>query len=82
MKKVSAQELRSLAEGGDADAQYALAGNLAASGLRDDSNHWLDQAAKAGHPDALFTMATRVMNSESDVAANIDDLTNLSLIHI
>ncbi len=52
-------ELRSRAEAGDPRAQYMLAATLASSGVRDEADRWLHEAAKNGEADASYTLATR-----------------------
>lgn len=57
-------DFRERAAAGDAFAQYALAAALSRAGKRDEAERWLQSASSAGHPDALYTIATRRLNSE------------------
>jgi len=71
--------LTARAEAGDAHAQYALAAELNAAGRTDEARRWLECAANAGHPDALFTVAAARLAGaggvQPDRAAAIDGLT-------
>ena len=55
-------ELEARAKAGDAQAQYVLSAVLSRQGRKLDSREWLRRAVAAGHPDALFTHATNVLN--------------------
>lgn len=53
------------AKSGDADAQYKLAARLSQAGRRDEAGQWLRSAADLGHPDALYTLASRQLKSDA-----------------
>lgn len=55
--------LSSRAAAGEPSAQYFLAATLSRTGRRDEAERWLQAAAASGHPDALYTIATRRLNS-------------------
>jgi hypothetical protein len=72
-----APDERSLAEragDGDAAAQYALAAKLARAGRREEAERWLQSAAESGCADAIFTLATRKMNSLDKTPAAVVEL--------
>lgn len=54
---------------GDAEAQYALAAVLSRAGKRAEAERLLQSAAQSGYADALFTLATRQLNSSDGAAA-------------
>ncbi len=59
------ENLKSLEEKaakGDAGAQYRLAAVLAQAGRTDEAGPWLQKAAAAGHPGALYTQATEMLS--------------------
>lgn len=69
------ESLKERANAGDAGAQYALAARLSAAGDRDAATRWLEAAARGGSADALFTLATRKVNSlesAAEAAAGLD----------
>ena len=74
MKQVTFQELLEIAQKGDSDAQYALAGAFASAGKTEEAEKWLKTAALTGNPDALYTLATRRMNTEPEIDSAMDDL--------
>ncbi len=57
--------LTARASSGDAAAQYALAATYSRARNREEADRWLRAAADSGHPDALYTLATRQLSSES-----------------
>ncbi len=61
------EDLTKRAEAGDARAQYALAAKLSRDGRAAEADHWLKSAAKSGEPDALYTLATRELQSKGGV---------------
>ena len=72
------ETLTPLAEGGDADAQYALArvhlqGGRVLSGARDPvaGRKWLVRAAERGHPIAQFDLAYLCFNDEKNVPEGV-----------
>ena len=74
MEKVTFKELQDLAQKGEPDAQYALAGLLASAGKGAEADRWLQAAAVNGNPDALYTLSTRRMNSEPEIESAMKDL--------
>lgn len=62
-QQVTINELKQRAEAGDANAQYALAGLLSSAQAKAESDQWLQAAADQGHGDALYTLATRRLDS-------------------
>jgi len=67
-------ELAARADAGDATAQYALAAALARAGRRDEAERWLQSAAASGCADAIYTLATRRLNSLDTTPAAIVEL--------
>lgn len=57
------EEIIARAKSGDGKAQYVLAAALSRAGKRDEAESWLQAAAKSGEPDALYTLATRELQS-------------------
>lgn len=57
------EEIIARAKSGDGRAQYVLAAALSRAGKRDEAESWLQAAAKSGEPDALYTFATRELQS-------------------
>jgi TPR repeat protein len=55
-------ELEARAKTGDAQAQYVLSAVLSRQGKKLDSREWLRRAVASGHPEALFTHGTNVLN--------------------
>ena len=74
MTKITLTQLKEIAEGGDAQAQYALAGLLSMRGEAEEAEKWLQAAADQGEPDALYTMATRSFFSRADIAGALAQL--------
>lgn len=62
------------AANGEAGAQYALAAHLSRAGKREEAERMLQAAARSGYPDALYTLATRQLNSSAAAAAAAADL--------
>lgn len=62
------------ANAGEAEAQYALAAGLARSGRRDDAERWLQASAAGGFADAIYTLATRGLNSLTTADTAFADL--------
>ena len=62
-QKITLQALQELAEAGEAEAQYALAGVKSAAGHKSEADRWLQAAADQGHGDALYTLATQQLDS-------------------
>lgn len=54
-------ELEARAKAGDAQAQYIMSALLSKQGRKLDSREWLRRAVAQGHPDALFTQGTNVL---------------------
>ena len=61
------ETLQAKAKDGDPAAQYQLAAIAAQQGNAEQADGWLRAAASSGHPDALFTLATRYLISSSTV---------------
>ncbi len=55
------------AKNGDPNAQYALAAALSRSGRKAEAEHWLQSAAASGCADAIYTLATRRLNSLTSI---------------
>src|SRR3982750_1310784 len=55
-------ELEARAKGGEAQAQYLFSAVLSRMGRKPESRQWLERAAAAGLPDALFTQATNLLS--------------------
>jgi TPR repeat protein len=58
-----AEDLEKRACNGDPRAQYELAALRQQEGRTSEADHWLSKAADAGEPDALYTLATRELQS-------------------
>lgn len=61
-------ELERRAAAGDAAAQYTLAAALDRAGEVERAGCWLERAAAAHHPGALYTLATRKLDAVGDAA--------------
>jgi len=61
MNAVDAGEIRARASGGDAEAQFQLAGLLDGEGRHEEAVQWLGKAAKAGHVAAMTALGTRML---------------------
>ena len=55
------KDLEQLATAGDAAAQYRLAAHFDQSGRPEDAQVWMEKAAAAGHPGALYTKAAAIL---------------------
>ena len=60
------KDLEQMAAAGDAAAQYRLAAHFDQSGRPDDARHWMEKAAAAGHPGALYTKAAAILVAPPD----------------
>lgn len=64
----SLADLEARAGAGDAAAQYALAAAYDRAGAPEKAEFWLERAAAARHPGALYTMATQRLAGPGDAA--------------
>ena len=62
----SEKEIEAKANVGDAAAQYRMAAMLDQRGDLDGAKRWLNAAADAGHPAALYTIATQLLSKTQD----------------
>jgi len=61
-----ATSLTARANAGDAGAQYALAAELSRAGRRDEAERWLKLSAENGFANALYTIATQLLNKSEN----------------
>ena len=72
------ESLKNRAENDDAQAQYTLAAALSQAGRRDEAEQWLQRAAAAGHGDAIYTLATRKLQTLSGAQEAVELLTGVT----